>query len=67
MTLPFILAALFVQPFLRAMRRFRRHLGVVEKAMGALLVVFAILIATNSVNIIANWMLEIAPDIGTLS
>jgi cytochrome c-type biogenesis protein len=66
MTLPFILAALFVGPFMRFMQRFRRHLPVVEKAMGVLLIVFAILIGTNSVHVISAWMLEIAPDIGTL-
>ena len=66
MTLPFILAALFVGPFLKLMGRLRRHMSVIEKAMGALLIVFAVLIGTNSVNIIAEWMLQIAPDIGTL-
>jgi cytochrome c-type biogenesis protein len=35
MTLPFVLAAGFVGPFMRLMRRFRRHLGTVEKVMGA--------------------------------
>ncbi len=66
MTIPFVLAALFVGPFMHLMRRFRRFMPVVEKSMGVLLVVFAILIGTNSMNIIAGWMLEIAPDIGTL-
>ena len=66
MTLPFIVAAIFIGPFLNWARSFRRHLGKVEKVMGALLVVFGVLIATNSMNIIADWMLQIAPDIGTL-
>ena len=66
MTIPFILAAFFVGPFMQAMGRFRRHMPTVEKAMGVLLIVFAVLIATNSMNIIADWMLQIAPDIGTL-
>lgn len=66
MTLPFILAALFVGPFLRWAKGFRRHLGTVEKVMGAALICFGILIATNSMNVIAGWMLSIAPDIGTL-
>lgn len=66
MTLPFILAAAFVGPFLRWAQGFRRHLAKVEKVMGALLIGFAILIGTNSMNIIADWMLRIAPDIGTL-
>lgn len=61
MTFPFVLAALFVGPFMRWMNGFRRHLGVVEKAMGMLLILFGVLIATNSINIIAQWMLEHVP------
>ncbi|GGH26936.1 cytochrome c-type biogenesis protein [Cribrihabitans marinus] len=61
MTLPFIAAALFIGPFMRFMARFRRHLGLVEKIMGALLVLFGVLIATNSINYIAQWMLEHVP------
>jgi cytochrome c-type biogenesis protein len=66
MTAPFILAALFIGPFMRWMARFRRHLGLIEKLMGVMLILFGILIATNTINYIAQWMLEIAPDIGTL-
>lgn len=61
MTLPFVLAAFFIGPFMRFMARFRRHLGKVEKVMGALLIVFGLLIATNSMNQIGNWMLETFP------
>ncbi|NAZ35683.1 cytochrome c biogenesis protein CcdA [Rubellimicrobium sp. CFH 75288] len=61
MTLPFVIAALFVGGFMRLMARFRRHLGTVEKAMGLLLVTFGVLIATNSVNRIAQWMIETFP------
>lgn len=61
MTLPFVLAALFIGPFMIFMARFRRHLGVVEKMMGALLILFGVLIATNSINVIAQWMLETIP------
>lgn len=66
MTLPFIVAALFIGPFMRFMARFRRHLGLIEKLMGALLIVFALLIATNSINIIAQWMLEHIPWFTTI-
>lgn len=61
MTLPFIAAALFIGPFMRWMARFRKHMGLIEKLMGALLVLFGVLIATNSINIIAQWMLEHIP------
>lgn len=61
MTLPFIVAAMFIGPFMRWMARFRRHLPRIEQAMGVLLVAFGVLIATNSVNYIAQWMLETFP------
>jgi len=61
MTLPFVIAALFIGPFMAWMKRFRRHLPLVEKAMGALLILFAVLIATNSLNIIAQWMIDTFP------
>lgn len=66
MTLPFILAALFIGPFLGWAKRFRRHLGIVEKIMGVFLIVFGVLIATNSINIIAQWMLETIPWFSTI-
>lgn len=61
MTLPFVVAALFIGPFMRFMARFRKHLGLIEKLMGALLILFGVLIATNTINYIAQWMLENIP------
>lgn len=61
MTAPFVVASLFIGPFLKFVARFRRHLPKVEKAMGVLMIVFAGLIATDSVNYIAQWMLETFP------
>jgi cytochrome c-type biogenesis protein len=66
MTLPFVIAALFIGPFMKFMARFRRHLGLIEKLMGALLIVFGVLIATNTINIIAQWMLENIPWFSTI-
>ena len=61
MTIPFVVAAIFAKPFLGWMQRNRKYLGHVEKAMGIMLIIFALLIATNSMNIIANFMLEWVP------
>lgn len=61
MTAPFVIASLFIGPFLRFAAKFRQHLPKVEKAMGVLLLVFAALIATDSVNYIAQWMLQTFP------
>lgn len=66
MTLPFIVAALFIGPFMRWMANFRKHLGLVEKIMGLFLILFGILIATNTINIIAQWMLDYIPWFTTI-
>ena len=66
MTAPFVIAALFAKPFLRWMQRNRKYLAYVEKVMGAMLIVFAILIATNAVNLIAQFMIEWVPGFGAL-
>ena len=62
--LPFIGAAFFAGPFLRLMRRFRAHLGRVEKVMGALLVVTGVLFITNVMSTISFWLLEYIPALG---
>lgn len=66
MTLPFIIAALFARPFLAWVGRNRKYLGHVEKLMGVMLIVFALLIATNSVTYIADFMIRNFDWSGTL-
>ena len=66
MTAPFVIAALFARPFLGWLQRNRRYLAHVEKVMGGMLIVFAVLIATNSVNYIAQWMIKVMPAFGNL-
>lgn len=61
MTAPFVIASLFIGPFLKFASGFRRHLPKVEKAMGLLMILFALLIVTDSVNYIAQWMLDTFP------
>lgn len=58
MTLPFVLAAVFARPFLAWVGRNRKYLGLVEKAMGVMLIVFAVLIATHSVGYIADFLIR---------
>jgi len=66
MTAPFIVAAIFAKPFLRWMSRNRKFLPYVEKVMGAMLVLFALLIATNGVNRIAAFMIEWFPGFASV-
>ncbi|MGE0231303.1 MAG: cytochrome c biogenesis CcdA family protein [Flavobacteriaceae bacterium] len=63
---PFLLAAVFAGAFLRFMTRFRRHLGTVEKIMGALLVVTGILFLTGGMQTMAFWLLETFPGLGNI-
>ncbi|MEM8957874.1 MAG: cytochrome c biogenesis CcdA family protein [Pseudomonadota bacterium] len=61
MTLPFVLAAGFAGPFMTWMQRHRMRLMQVERATGALLIVFAALIATGGLAGFANAMLHVFP------
>ena len=61
MTAPFVLAAVFARPFLGWMNRNRKYLVHIEKVMGVMLILFAVLIATGSVNAIADFMIRHMP------
>jgi cytochrome c-type biogenesis protein len=63
---PFLLAALFIRPFLRGMRRFGFALRHVERVMGALLVVTGLLIAIGSFTAIGYWLLQVFPALGRI-
>lgn len=66
MTGPFVVAALFARPFLAFVQRHRAAFGWVEKGMGAMLILFAVLIATGGVNLIGQWMIETFPGLSTI-
>ncbi len=64
--IPFVLAALFSGAFMRFIARFRAHLGRVEQAMGALLVVAGILFLTGGMQAMGFYLLEAFPSLGQL-
>lgn len=63
---PFLLAALALEPFTALMKRFRSRLAYVEKAMGALLVVTGVAFLTGSFTQLSFWLLETFPALGRL-
>ena len=63
---PFLLAALFAGPFVQLMRRFRTHMGMVEKVMGGLLVVTGLLFMTGQMANMGYWLLKIFPALEKL-
>ncbi len=66
MTAPFIVASFFAKPFLGWVQRNRAAFQWVEKGMGAMLIIFAILIATGGVNLIADAMIRWFPGFATI-
>jgi len=66
MTGPFIVAALIVRPFLAWVQRNRHLMAYMEKIMGGMLILFAVLIATDSVNYIGQWMIDTFPAFRTI-
>jgi cytochrome c-type biogenesis protein len=63
---PFLIAALAVEPFAAFVARFRAHLGLVEKAMGGLLVLTGIAFLTGTVGEVSYWLLDTFPVLGKI-
>ena len=63
---PFLIAALAVEPFAAFLARFRAHLGLVEKAMGGLLVLTGIAFLTGTVSEVSYWLLNTFPALGKI-
>ena len=63
---PFLIAAAFIGPFLRWARNFRRHLGMVEKVMGLMLVAVGGLMIFDQFERIAYWLLETFPALANI-
>ena len=64
--IPFLLAAFAVEPFAAFLARFRRHLAMVERVMGGLLVLTGIAFLTGFVSQASFWLLEAFPVLGTI-
>ncbi|PZQ16225.1 MAG: cytochrome C biogenesis protein [Ancylobacter novellus] len=64
--LPFLIAALAMKPFVGFLKRFKTHLGTVEKVMGGLLVLTGIAFLTGWTATASFWLLETFPGLATL-
>jgi cytochrome c-type biogenesis protein len=64
--IPFLIAALAVEPFAAFLTRFRAHLGLVEKTMGGLLVLTGIAFLTGTVSQASYWILDTFPMLGKI-
>jgi cytochrome c-type biogenesis protein len=64
--IPFLLAAFAIEPFAAFLARFRAYLGLVEKAMGGLLVLTGIAFLTGGVTQASYWLLDTFPILGKI-
>jgi len=59
---PFLLAALVLDPFMRFSTGFRRYLPWIEKGAGALLLVAGLLMVTGTYTALNTYLIRITPD-----
>ncbi len=64
--LPFLLVAAFLDRAQGVMRRLKRHMGLIEKLMGGLLVAVGVAMATGAFSAFSWWLLETFPALATL-
>jgi cytochrome c-type biogenesis protein len=64
--LPFLGAALAIEPFFRFIKRFSRHFGKVEKVVGVLLVLTGVAFLTGGMQAMSFWLLETFPALARL-
>ena len=64
--IPFIIAAFAMERFTGFLKRFRKHIGIIEKVMGVLLVLTGIAFLTGSMSVLSFWLIENFPALGKL-
>jgi cytochrome c-type biogenesis protein len=64
--IPFLLAAVFISRSMVLMGKLKRHMGLIEKIMGGLLLVVGIALITGAFTSFSFWLLETFPTLGAL-
>ena len=64
--IPFLLSAFLAAPFLRWMKRMRKHIRRIEVATGGLLIVTGLLFLFNSFELLGFWLIEFIPVLGEI-
>ena len=63
---PFLLAAVFLNRSMALMNRIKRHMGLIEKLMGGLLLLVGFMLVTGLFTSFSFWLLETFPALATL-
>ncbi|QFU08910.1 Thiol:disulfide interchange protein DsbD precursor [Rhodobacteraceae bacterium THAF1] len=64
--IPFLVAAMFLQRATGVMNKLKRHMGMIEKVMGALLLVVGLALVTGAFSAFSYWLLETFPALARL-
>ena len=64
--IPFLLAAIFINRAIRLMNRIKPWLRVIERVMGALLLVVGVMLLTGAFSAFSYWLLETFPGLAML-
>mgnify|MGYP001821981587 CR=1 FL=1 len=64
--IPFLLAAMFITRAMRVMDRLKRHMRLIERVMGGLLVLVGVAMLTGAFTAFSWWLLERFPALATL-
>ena len=62
LAVPFLVSAVAIERFLGAFQKFRRHMGLVNRISGVLLIVVGVLMLTNWFTVLAGWLDGFTPE-----
>ncbi len=63
---PFLMVAVFVQRSIRVMNRLKPYMGIIEKAMGVLLILVGLALLTGAFTAFSWWLLETFPSLALI-
>lgn len=64
--IPFLFAAVFIQRSIGLMNRLKKHMKVIERAMGLLLVLVGLALVSGAFSAFSWWLLETFPALGRI-
>jgi len=64
--IPFLLAALAIEPFIGFLKKFRAHFALVERIVGVLLIATGIAFLTGTMQNLSYWLLQTFPGLANL-
>lgn len=64
--IPFLLAAIFLTRAVNVMNKLKRHMALIEKIMGGLLLFVGVMLVTGAFSTFSWWLLETFPALATL-